>query len=280
MLSSILNALFGGSIDFQALDELAAKYSQVSIEAFFEQTYTGLDRPPERERWVVKRNGDKLLREIYPLGGKTEFATIALATGGRAVQSEQHAAGWNVFSLYDDGDFANAMEYVWQYVEAPWSVLGIPLKDLVTEPGFKIVSIEPVGELMQVEFAYQPPEGVVRAYRSGTLTMNPKRSWAIERTALQCRWGDAKGTITQMMQYDGTKLIALTAILDNETTKMSSLREINFETEFGPPPAEAFDPANYGVLPSPHPWDLPLPWMFAGLSAVCIALAVWLRRRA
>lgn len=281
MLLSLLIALFGGSVDFRALDELAAKYSQASIEAFYERTFTGLDRDPTRERWVFKRDGSRVLREVYPLGGETEFATIALTADGRTVQSQQHLRGWDVFNLSDDGDFSHAMEYVLQFVNAPWSVLGRPLKELMTEPGFKLVSVEPAGEMMELKFTYEPPKDVRRPYRSGTLTMNPRRSWAIEKIVLPSMLGaTSTGTITQTMRYDGLKLVSLTEEVANDTTKISATRDISFDIEFGPPPEEAFDPANYGVLDPPRRWNLPLPWMFAGLSAICILLAVWLRRRA
>lgn len=281
MIPSLLLALVGGSIDFRALDELAAKYSQVSMEVLYERTYAGLDRPPKRERWVFKRDGDKILREVYPLGGETEFATIALTTEDCTIQSEQHSEGWDVFNHSNDGDFENAMDYVLQFVTAPWSVLGTPLKDLLAEPGFKLVSVTPAGEMMEMKFTYNPPEGVQRVYRAGTITMNPKRSWAIESMALTASLGGGTtGTITQTMTCDDLKLRHLTNVVANDTTKISSTREMSFDMEFGAPPKSAFDPANYGVPATPRRWNLPLPWMFAGLSALCILLAVWMRRRA
>jgi len=188
--------------------------------------------------------------------------------------------GWNMLN-----------QEVYEHLRAPFSVYGVPMRELLADPEFKIsrVSEQPDGKV-KVEFIYDGEHvGEPRKfYSNGWCIVDPKRSWAVTSVFIENpkyrvapdkpEWHPKMSFVVEYADGDAE----IPKLLRNRSLKPDGTDAIVTEilhADDGPVSPERFSPFRMGFpgnLMAAYDSNA-IRWVFAALLAV--AVAYWARRR-
>jgi hypothetical protein len=109
------------------------------------------------------------------------------------------------------------MQYddILRYIRAPWQISGMPLRQLIADPGFTLNGVFPIRkgnkDLVRVEFDYRPPDPALdrtpverrTPIRGGWILLSPEDHWAHQECELITPWGKVIGVVQYGEEQDG-----------------------------------------------------------------------------